>query len=112
MKGEYMELINSNKKLQELKQSNEMLLIYFGNNICNVCVSIKPKLEKLLEKYDKIKAVHIDVEKSADIAAQHNIFTIPAILVFVDGKESIREARFISIDNLSDKLSRYYDMIF
>lgn len=107
-----MELIDSNKMIQELIDKNEMLLIYFGSNNCNVCVALKPKLEKLFKNYEKIKIINVDVEKSVDISAQHSIFTIPAVLVFINGKEIIREARFISIGDLSDKVSRYYGMLF
>lgn len=107
-----MEQINSYEKLQGLINDEEMLLVYFGGNSCNVCVSIKPKLEKLFNKYEKIKNVYVDVEKSLVIAGQHNIFTIPTVLLYINGKETLRESRFISIDNLSSKISRYYDMIF
>lgn len=107
-----MERIDSMDTIHELIKNNEMLLVYFGSNSCGVCVDIKPKIIKLLEKYDKIKCVHVDVNESVKIAAQNNIFTIPAVLVFINGKETIREARFISIDILSDKISRYYDLLF
>lgn len=107
-----MERIDSLETIHELIKNNEMLLVYFGSNSCGVCVDIKPKIVKMLEKYEKIKCVHVDVNESVKIAAQNNIFTIPAVLVFINGKEIIREARFISIDNLSDKISRYYDLLF
>lgn len=107
-----MEQIDSMDTIHELIENSEMLLVYFGSNSCGVCVDIKPKIVKLLEKYEKIKCVHVDVNESVDIAAQNNIFIIPAVLVFINGKETIREARFISIDNLSDKIARYYDLLF
>lgn len=106
-----MEWIDSMEIIQQLIQNNKMLLVYFGSNHCNVCIAIKPKIEELLKRYKNIKNVQIDVDKSVKIAAQYNIFTIPAVLVFIDGKETIREARFISIENLSDKISRYYDLL-
>lgn len=106
-----MEWIDSMEIIQQLIQNNKILLVYFGSNNCNVCISIKPKIEELLKKYQNIKNIKIDVDKSVKIAAQYNIFTIPAVLVFIDGKETIREARFISIENLSDKISRYYDLL-
>lgn len=107
-----MEQINSYEKLQGLINDEEMLLVYFGGKSCSVCISIKPKLEKLFSKYEKIKSAHVDVEKSLVIAGQQNIFSIPTVLLYINGKETLRESRFISIDDLSDKISRYYDMIF
>ena len=106
-----MELIDSIEMICELIENNNMLLVYFASDSCNVCVAIKPKIEELLKKYEKIKSVMVDIEKSVEISAQYNIFTIPAILVFIYGKETIREVRFISIENLSSKISRYYDLL-
>lgn len=107
-----MEAINSYEELQGLINDEKILIVYFGSNSCSVCVSIKPRLENLFTKYEKVKSIHIDVEKSLLIAGQHNIFTIPTVLLFIDGKETLRESRFIGVDSLNDKISRYYHMIF
>lgn len=110
-----MEQINSMGKiyeLYELIEANKMVLVYFGSNNCNVCVNIEPKIERMLKKYEKVKYVHVDVNESVEITAQNNIFTIPAVLVFINGKETIREARFISIEILSEEISRYYNLLF
>ena len=107
-----MKFIDSSDEIRRSIENNEMLLIYFGSNNCNVCVSIKPKIEELLKKYKNIKGVQVDVDKSVEISGQYSIFTIPAILVFINGKETIREARFIGIENLSNKIFRYYDLLF
>jgi thiol-disulfide isomerase/thioredoxin len=109
--GGIMELIYSMARIQELIENNEMLLLYFGSNNCNVCVAIKPKIEKLIKEYNKINCVQVDIDKSVEIAAQYNIFSIPAILLFIRGKETIREVRFISIEILSDKIARYHDIL-
>ena len=107
-----MDFINSQDSLNELITNDEMLLVYFGDENCNVCVAIKPKLEEILKKYPNIKSVQIDVEKSIQIAASYNIFTIPAILLFIEGKETMREARYISMQNTDNVLSRYYNLFF
>ena len=107
-----MELLNSNEELNELLEKNDMVLIYFGSKACNVCTVIKPKLEEILEKYPKIRVVQIDVDDSLLISSAYNIFTIPAIILYVDGKETIREARFINLKDLEGKISRYYKLYY
>ena len=72
---------------------------------------MKPKVEGILGKYPEIKSVYIDVEQSPEIGIKHSIFTIPAILFFTEGKETIREARYISIKDIDMKVSRYYELI-
>lgn len=107
-----MNIIDSNKQIEELINSNEMVLIYFGNNTCGVCTDMKPKVEETLKKYPKVKSAKIDVEKSLQISATYGIFTIPAIIIYVEGKETIREARYISIQDIDRKISRIYNLLF
>ena len=107
-----MDFINSNEELRKIIDNNNMTVVYFGSSMCGVCGAIKPKIEELLIKYPKIKAVQVDVEKSQKIAATYNIFIIPGILLFIDGKETIREARFINMQDLEIKISRYYNLYY
>lgn len=107
-----MEFIDSKETIEELINNDEMVLLYFGSNSCNVCNVMKPKVHELLKGYPKIKSYQIDVEKSLEISATYNIFTIPAILVFIEGKEIIREARHISMQDIDSKINRFYNMIF
>lgn len=73
---------------------------------------MKPKVLALLEKYTGIKSIYVDVDKSQNVAINYNIFTIPGIIVYVDGKESIREARHISIGDIDNRINRYYNLLF
>lgn len=41
-----------------------------------------------------------------EVAGQFTVFTVPALLLFVEGKETIREARFVVMDDLHDKFTR------
>jgi thioredoxin-like negative regulator of GroEL len=107
-----MEFIDSKEAIEELINNNEIVLLYFGSDSCNVCNVMKPKVDELLRYYPKIKSYQVDVEKSLEISAAYNIFTIPAILVFIEGKEIIREARNFSMQDIDNKINRFYTMIF
>lgn len=52
------------------------------------------------------------MEKSHNIGVSYNFFTLPGIILFIEGKESIRKARHISIGDLDARIERYYNMIF
>lgn len=107
-----MKIMYTSEDIKELLNNNEIVLVYFGSNNCNVCTAIKPKIEKLLKGYPKIKSAQVDIEKSLEVSAAYNIFTIPAILLFIEGKETIREARYISLRDVDSKIGRYYNMLF
>lgn len=107
-----MNIIETYEEIQKLINNNKIVLIYFSGNTCGVCNIIKPKLEEILKSYPKVKNVQIDVEKSLKTSAAYDVFTVPAIIVFVEGKESIRTARYINLQEIDEKISRYYDYVY
>lgn len=107
-----MEIIRSYEKLTELIKNNNMLMIYFGSDTCGVCKSMMPKVENMIKNFPNIKAVRVEADKNLKIAADFNVFTVPVILLYIQGKETIREVRIISLDNLEQKISRYCQIFY
>lgn len=102
-----MEIITSYEKLEYLIKNKDMLMIYFGSKACGVCNSMKPKVENMIKRYPAINAVMVEADRSLSLSAKFNVFTVPVILLYIEGKESIREVRIISLDNLEQKIARY-----
>lgn len=102
-----MEIIASYEKLAELIENNDMLMIYFGSEACGVCKSMLPKVKKMTKGFPNIKAVRVEADKNLKISARFDVFTVPVILLYIQGKETIREVRIISLDNLEQKIARY-----
>ncbi len=99
------------EELEQLINENEMVLLYFGNDTCSICVDMEPKIKEILEKYPKIKYKYIGIEGNIKLTRHYSIFTIPGVLVYADGKEVIREARYLSMDDLESKIDRYYSLL-
>lgn len=89
-----------------------MLLLYFGSDTCGVCRDMLPKLEKILKNYPDITAVQIEAQRLPALSASYGIFAIPAIILLIEGKETLREAGIISLTDLDQKISRYYDLFY
>jgi thioredoxin-like negative regulator of GroEL len=107
-----MNNLYSKDMIEELISKNEMVLLYFGSSICSVCVSLKPKVKELLKNYPNIKSAEIDFEKQLELSAQFNVFTMPVVLLFIENREIIRSARHISIDEMRNKIDRYYELFY
>ena len=45
-----------------------------------------------------------------EIAGHLSIFTAPTLLLFVEGKEYLREDRFVRFADLEEKLTRIYEL--
>lgn len=73
---------------------------------CSVCVSVKPQLIQRL-KNTAIPIFHFDAAKMPEVASEFQVLTAPAILLFVQGKEVARQARFIDFDRLETMVKDY-----
>ena len=104
-------------KLDEFKKDiievNESVLVYFSTKACNVCKVLRPKIEELLkDEFPKMIFHYVDCEDEMEIAAQYSVFAVPSILVFFDGRESIRKSRNIGMNQLAQEIERIYNMIY
>lgn len=104
--------IQSLEEFNRLKQEEPALLGYFSTDACNVCKVLKPKVEELIqEEFPQVKLAYIKSDILPDVAGQHQVFAAPTILVFFDGRETIRKSRNIGIDELRRDIERPYSMI-
>jgi|SRR5690625_4384577 len=88
--------------------NNELAFLYITQPNCSVCHGLKPQLIPILEQYNQLATASIDSSQIPAIAGQLNIFTVPVALLFVNGKEYFRKARFIPLAELNDELERVY----
>jgi len=89
-----------------------MRLVYLSRPSCGVCVAIKGKILEIIGKYRELEGVYVNMDEIPESAGEFSIFTIPGILLYVDGRETIREARYVSIEELEEKITRLYNMIY
>ena len=88
------------------------VLLYFSTPTCNVCHALKPKIkEEFARHFPQIEQVFIDSSKAPHIPASMQIFSVPTIVVYLDGKEFARESRNVSVPLLIEKIKRPYDIM-
>lgn len=105
--------IQSLKELNQVIASTPAVLLYFSTPECKVCKVLKPKVKQLLrEKYPDIVFHYINCESLPDAAALFSVFTVPTLLVYFDGKETIRKSRYVGINELDDALHRPFQLFF
>jgi thioredoxin 1 len=102
-----MRIIESPGLFYQVIAENTFVLTYFSGLSCSVCHALKPKIEKLVNIYfPDVLLVEISTEQHPELAARLSVFTIPVILFYVDGKEYIREVRFIDLSVLEQKMRK------
>lgn len=92
---------------------NEAVLLYFYSDHCAPCISLRPKVEKMLEQsFPNMKLYYVNSVKYAEVAAHFHSFSNPTLILFFDGKEHRRLSKYIGTGQLSDEIERPYRMIF
>lgn len=98
--------------LQQSIQQEVGVLLYFSGENCNVCHALRPKFQELFStEFPLIEQIYLDAHQHADISAHYGVFSIPTMLVFLDGREFIREGRAVSLHKLQEQLSRPYSLM-
>ncbi|MCK5808353.1 thioredoxin family protein [bacterium] len=104
-------LDNFEQVLESKKQDG--VLFYFSTRQCHVCKVLKPKIYDMLQKhYPKIEMHYIDTEKIPEAGGHFSVFAAPTIILFLDGKEFIRQSRNIGVMELASHIERPYSLFF
>lgn len=110
-RNDIMEILNSAEHINSFIKENKICMVYFSSNRCSVCIDLLPKIDEILKSYPMIREGKVDIDKVQEAIGGFSVHTLPCILLFIDGKEVIREARFISIIELKEKIKRYYELL-
>ncbi|GAA0133236.1 hypothetical protein YSY43_00760 [Paenibacillus sp. YSY-4.3] len=97
-------------QLSEIKltiQEHPLVLLLIKTSQCGVCESIQVKVTDLLESYANVRGIYVFMGDAPDTAAEYLALSAPTLLLFFQGKEVYREARFVRMDELEQVLQRY-----
>ena len=101
------------KTITELIKDGKAVMLYITNPWCVSCKSLRPKVEEMVsDRFPLMEYRYIDASENPELTAELNVYSAPTILVMFEGKEYIREGKFVSINELADKIDRIYKMIF
>ena len=101
------------KNLTERINSTPALMVYYFSPGCSSCNSLRPKVETMASTvFPEMELLSIDASSNPHLASSAGVYSAPTILVYFEGKEYLRESRYISVDQLEEKISRYYNMLF
>lgn len=100
------------ESIQSVIASELAVMLYFSAPTCNVCHALKPKLVEAVEhSFDRFNIISVDISETPEISSHFGVFTIPTLLVFLDGKEFLRKSRHMSVGEVIDAIRRPYTIM-
>lgn len=103
-----MKRAQSIEEVRSFVQQEDISILYISRPNCSVCHSLLPQIEELLEDYQKVTTLYVDADEIPEIAGEYEIFTVPVLIVSVEGREMFRKARIIPIEELNQQLGKLY----
>src|SRR5690625_2915543 len=101
--------LNKMEEIDHFIEHNRLAFLYITQPNCSVCHGLEPQRVNILDKYPNIQSRKVNASKIPEVAGRFSVFTAPVLLLFVDGKEYIREARIVQTELFEIMLARVYE---
>ena len=96
-------------QIQEVADTEKLLLFYAKSPLCIVCQDTAPLVDSLAKELD-IPVYAIDVDEMGMARGQMNLYTAPVILIYYEGKEVHRQGRFIDLEQIREIVTAYQEV--
>jgi len=98
-----METISRIEEYQSKIGQEQSFLLFVKTDNCSVCEGLRPQVEAFEDNY-QLPFHLVNAAEVPELAGQLMLFTAPVVLLFRQGKEIHRFARFVPIDDLRRRL--------
>ena len=89
-----------------------LTLVDFWAPWCGPCRAVAPILDEIAEAYTgRVRVVKVNTDDERNLARQHNVMSIPTLMLFHEENLLERMVGMQSKETLSDVLDRYLDQI-
>ncbi len=91
--------------IEDILQTNEIVLMSFTTQWCVPCQKMKPIIENVKKENSKVKVLLIDVDANKELMKKWEIEGIPAFIIFKNSIDIFRHIGLISQQELLDHLN-------
>lgn len=94
-----MLIVNAGGELKELIEAKKVVIVDFWAEWCIPCKVVEESLRRLSHVFNReeISFVKVNVGEYPELAAEFRVFSLPTVIIFVNGEEV---KRFIGIPRM------------
>ena len=74
----------------------------FNADWCGPCQILKPTIEEIAEENKSVKIVSVNIDDEEDLSDEYDVFSIPCLVLFRNGKEAGRSVGLKNKDEILD----------
>ncbi|MFZ5442224.1 MAG: thioredoxin family protein [Myxococcota bacterium] len=99
--------------LEDLVHGNPGAVVLFTDAGCHVADAVEPKVSALLrEQFPLMRFTVVSRSDSPHLVNRLGIVAFPTVVVWFDGKETVRFVRAFSMDAVAQAIERPYAILF
>ncbi|MCZ6583424.1 MAG: thioredoxin [Thaumarchaeota archaeon] len=104
-----MKEVNGKEQWQnDVMNSDKPVFVDFWAEWCGPCRMVSPTVEELSKEYkDKVNFVKVNVDQNNELASKYNVFSIPTLAIFRDGKVIAQTAGAASKESLRTYIDKH-----
>ncbi len=102
-----MIMIQNQETLQEAIQQNKIVIVQFGSESCAPCKALQNRIQTWNQRHPAVCHVYATVAELPELCAQMGVFTVPTIFVYVEGKLTIQQSGYFSLDLMLGQIEKY-----
>ena len=95
-----MEKIYQEEFAQKVLNAEHPVVVDFYADWCGPCKMLSPVLDQLEGEFDDFEFVKVNIDENHDLAEEYEVFSIPNVCIFKNGKVADRNVGFASPDDM------------
>ena len=92
-------------------EKDGLVIAEFGSSHCPPCAALKEKIDVWLEKHPEAQGIYVPVEEEPETAAQNDVFSAPTVRVYVNGRITVSESGYFSLELILRQAERYLSLL-
>lgn len=94
-------------ELEDLLEKKETFILYAHSKACGVCEAFLPRVKELADTY-RMPLYGALIETLPEFRGQLGIYTVPVLVLYYEGKDYLRQARFLDLGEVKRILDQMF----